>query len=75
MLIVYIDFGLIDIFELNLRHEESIECSGRSLVLRVKSLGPKHEKTAEGHLKLGILFFNARNYDSSKRELIAGKTF
>lgn len=53
------------------RLEEALELCGRGLLVRVKLLGP-HEKTAESHFHLGLLYFRQEIFQEALKELIQG---
>lgn len=54
------------------RLDEALQLCGRGLLLRVRLLGV-HEKTAESHFHLGLLYFRKEMFQASLKELVLGK--
>ncbi len=54
------------------RLDEAVQYCGRGLLVRVKLLGV-HEKSAESHFHLGVLYFQQELYSAALKELVVGE--
>jgi hypothetical protein len=70
---VHIDFVLSSLLANSDRLDEAVNLCGRGLLLRVKLLGV-HEKTAESHFHLGLLYFRKELYPEALKELVLGQS-
>lgn len=55
------------------KYNEALDFAGRSLLIRVKQLGVMHEKTAESHFNIGVLYRILGDLFNSKKELSISK--
>lgn len=47
----------------------AIEYGGRALLIQINTLGVMHQRTAESHFYMGVLYRTSLDYHKARREL------
>lgn len=68
-----VDYQLADLLGRKRHFAQSLEFSGQALLIRVNNYGIVHEKTAESHFALGMLYRHLCLFEKSRQELFICK--
>jgi len=68
-----VDYQLADLLGRKRHFAHSLELSGQALLIRVNKYGIVHEKTAESHFALGMLYRHLGLFEKSRQELFICK--